>query len=157
MCWYSKKKKAARIAVEDILVYKVMYRKPNNGRFRSLYRRMDYEPEKIYWTDVNPISIDSPLYPEMMIYKGFSPLYLEMKIDKGFHSYSMDKTMATKDKYQIVIYNMENNEIVDSIFFSDNLVIAKCIIPKGSKYYKNDLGEIVSDQIIITGEAIAFD
>lgn len=144
MCWYSKKKKAARIAVEDILVYKVMYRKPNNGRFRSLYRRMDYEPEKIYWTDVNPISIDSPLY-------------LEMKIDKGFHSYSMDKTMATKDKYHIVIYNMENNEIVDSIFFSDNLVIAKCIIPKGSKYYKNDLGEIVSDQIIITGEAIAFD
>lgn len=121
-----------------------MYRKPNNGRFRSLYRRMDYEPEKIYWTDVNPISIDSPLY-------------LEMKIDKGFHSYSMDKTMATKDKYHIVIYNMENNEIVDSIFFSDNLVIAKCIIPKGSKYYKNDLGEIVSDQIIITGEAIAFD
>ena len=157
MCWYSKKKKAARIAVEDILVYKVMYRKPNNGRFRSLYRRMDYEPEKIYWTDVNPISIDRTLYPEMMIYKGFSPLYLEMKIDKGFHSYSMDKTMATKDKYQIVIYNMENNEIVDSIFFSDNLVIAKCIIPKGSKYYKNDLGEIVSDQIIITGEAIAFD
>lgn len=144
MCWLSKKKKAARIAVEDILVYKVMYRKPNNGRFRSLYRRMDYEPEKIYWTDVNPISIDSPLYPEMMI-------------DKGFHSYSMDKTMATKDKYHIVIYNMENNEIVDSIFFSDNLVIAKCIIPKGSKYYKNDLGEIVSDQIIITGEAIAFD
>ena len=144
MCWYSKKKKAARIAVEDILVYKVMYRKPNNGRFRSLYRRMDYEPEKIYWTDVNPISIDSPLY-------------LEMKIDKGFHSYSMDKTMATKDKYHIVIYNMENNEIVDSIFFSDNLVIAKCIIPKGSKYYMNEVGEIVSDQIIITGEAIAFD
>lgn len=144
MCWYSKKKKAARIAVEDILVYKVMYRKPNNGRFRSLYRRMDYEPEKIYWADVNPISIDSPLY-------------LGMKIDKGFHSYSMDKTMATKDKYHIVIYNMENNEIVDSIFFSDHLVIAKCIIPKGSKYYKNDLGEIVSDQIIITGEAIAFD
>lgn len=144
MCWYSKKKKAARIAVEDILVYKVMYRKPNNGRFRSLYRRMDYEPEKIYWTDVNPISIDSPLY-------------LEMKIDKGFHSYSMDKTMATKDKYHIVIYNMENNEIVDSIFFSDNLVIAKCIIPKGSKYYMNEVGEIVSDQIIITREAIAFD
>lgn len=105
---------------------------------------MDYEPEKIYWADVNPISIDSPLY-------------LGMKIDKGFHSYSMDKTMATKDKYHIVIYNMENNEIVDSIFFSDHLVIAKCIIPKGSKYYKNDLGEIVSDQIIITGEAIAFD
>lgn len=144
MCWYSKEKKAAQIAREDILVYKIMLQNPDTGRLKSLYYGMKYEVGKVYWTDVSPISIDSPLY-------------LEMKIDKGFHSYSMDKTMATKDKYQIVIYNMENNGIVDSISFSDKLVIVKCIIPKGSKYYENDFGEIVSDRIIITGEAIAFD
>lgn len=106
MCWYSKKKKAARIAVEDILVYKVMYRKPDNGRFRSLYRRMDYEPEKIYWTDVNPISIDSPLYSEMMI-------------ENGFHSYSIDKTIAIKDNESqtLEVRCMVNRVMVDSIFF----------------------------------------
>lgn len=144
MCWKSKEKKTPQIAGEDIFVYKVMLQNPDTGRYKSLYYGMRYEAGKVYSTCIEPINTYRPLYPEM-------------KIDKGFHSYSMDRTMATKDKYQIVIYNMENNEIVDSIFFFDNLVIAKCIIPKGSKYYKNDLGEIVSDQIIITVEAIAFD
>lgn len=144
MCWKSKEKKTPQIAGEDIFVYKVMLQNPDTGRYKSLYYGMRYEAGKVYRTCIEPINT-------------YRPLYIEMEIDKGFHSYSMDRTMATKDKYQIVIYNMENNEIVDSIFFSDNLVIAKCIIPKGSKYYKNDLGEIVSDQIIITGEAIAFD
>lgn len=144
MCWYSKKKKAAQIAVEDILVYKVMYRKPDNGGFRSLYRRMDYELEKIYWTDVSPISIDSPLY--------------SMMIKEGFHSYSIDKTKAIKNnESQTLTVIYKNGEFVDSTFFSVNLVIAECIIPAGSKYYENDFGEIVSDRIIITGETIAFD
>lgn len=146
MCWKSKEKKTPQIAGEGIFVYKVMYRKPDNGRFRSLYRRMDYEPEKIYWTDVNPISIDSPLYSEMMI-------------ENGFHSYSIDKTIAIKDNESqtLEVICMVNRVMIDSIFFPNNLVIAECIIPEGSKYYENDLGEIVSNRIIITGETIAFD
>lgn len=103
MCLYSKEKKASQIAGEDVLVYKIMLRKPNNKMFWSLYYKMGYEPGKIYRTNVKPISIDSPLYSEMMIMK-------------GFHSYSMDKTIAANEFQTLVVICMENRVMVDSIF-----------------------------------------
>lgn len=68
----------------------------------------------------------------------------------GFHSYS------NKVKYTI----NENNNIsvyLNKLFFDyticyyhrDNTIIAKCHIPKGSKYAINKYGEIISNDIIL--------
>lgn len=38
-----------------------------------------------------------------------------------------------------------------------DVCVVKCIIPQGSKYYKNSIGEIVSDSIIIESEILEKD
>jgi len=41
---------------------------------------------------------------------------------------------------------------ISSIYVERKLIIAKFIIPKGSEYYENQNGEIVSNQIIFKEE-----
>ena len=71
-------------------------------------------------------------------------------IDEGYHSYeSEDK--ALKGLNDIILF--------DDVFDDDaNLYnkIEAFIIPKGSEYYENNYGEIVSSQLIWTGESIPF-
>lgn len=45
-------------------------------------------------------------------------------------------------------------KIVQDIRLNNIYSIATFIIPKGSKYYENDVGEIVSSSIIYTGKYV---
>lgn len=145
MCWKSKEKKAVQIAGEDIFVYKVMRRKPDSKMFRSLYYKMGYEPGKVYTA-----CIDDPLYAKN-----------GMTIRKGFHSYDANKTEISKSLNFWSINPKEVNDVfLDMVGLSDfdeeyeEIMAVECIIPKGACYYENEHGEMVSDQIMVTGKII---
>lgn len=66
----------------------------------------------------------------------------------GFHSYSQDvKVSFYRGEYLAV--RSQNMGFIDYLQLNQNLVIVECTIPKGTHYYMNQRGEIVSDQIKI--------
>lgn len=147
MCWKSNEKKASQIAGEDILVYKIMLRNPDSKMFWSLYYKMGYELGKVYTT-----CIDDPLYAKNI-----------MTIRKGFYSYDDKKTEISEGPNSWHINPKDNKYgfldiVVCPSDFLDNeykeLVAVECIIPKGACYYENELGEIVSDRIMVTSNII---
>ena len=148
MCWLSKEVIPFNIAAEDVEVYKVMFATESDRRLMSCYRRMLYDAGKEYEVEMTVSKLD----------KGILGKY-HMMIEQGFHSYSLDNTIVMRNVTNLSVICKETGDCIESVKLLSLIkrVAVKCIIPKGSKYYKNDLGEIVSDQIIITGEAIAFD
>ncbi len=61
-----------------------------------------------------------------------------LTINEGFHSFDMSR-LKRHDCYNRYHYST-----------------IKCIIPKGSTYFQNDFGELVSDNLIFTGQIIRF-
>lgn len=75
-------------------------------------------------------------------------------IGDGYHSYSKDCYIyKVSDNEGIYIYNDKNESFDTYISIIRAKFIGKFIIPKGSVYYENEDGEIVSSQIIWTGES----
>lgn len=147
MCW-SSKKAIAKIANEDIECFKLMLQDESNIIY-SFYEEFIYELNKLYKTDIELIKTNKNTYNVIL---------------QGFHSYS------NKVKYEI--NNINFNNTVKLYIFTDKtrinltniyakysyllakgmparLVIANCVIPKGSTYYINENEEIVSNQIMI--------
>ena len=135
MCWIGKCD--IKIAKRDFYVYKlgsVSYK-----GFESLYQDFVYEPKEINKKfELNPIQF----------YKDKS-LYV---IYEGYHSYK-DIAMPYSDlrPYHRTIYL---GKIAEDIRLNNVYSIATFIIPKGSKYYENKAGEIVSSSIIYTGKYV---
>ena len=133
MCWIGKCN--IKIAKRDFYVYKlgsVSYK-----GFESLYQDFIYEPKEINKkVELNPI----PLYKD----KSFYAIY------EGYHSYK-DVVMPYSDLRSccrtIYFGNIKLNHYPYNIYH-----LATFIIPKGSIYYENIYGEIVSSNIIYTGK-----
>ena len=126
----------------------------------------------------------SPYYCDTFIYKPNIPnkeIKLVMNnraclnifyIDEGYHSYSGEcfVELFNKDVNFVGVFSIgsilkkpkvkkKNIIYFDKIYFihehiDDSFIIGKFIIPKGTEYYKNEVGEIVSSNIIWTGEYI---
>lgn len=136
MCWTTKFKSCAemRTAEEDIEVFKIAI--DNRERIVSYFYYKEYNVGKTYKMDFN----------EKPFFVSASKLF---NIDSGFHSYS------TKCRINLNVY--DNGYILDIIFYGTllqsyshvGLVKLNCIIPKGSHYYENEYGEIVSDSLKI--------
>ena len=118
MCWKSKIKPELQTAKEDIVVYKVAFLKETG--IESLFQRFHYKLGCVY------------KMPELILLK--QDCY---RVEEGFHSYNTHRA-ARKVHLDYTIFYSKGAEGH----------ILKCIIPKGSKYYKN-AKEIVSDTIII--------
>ena len=144
MCWIGKG--PAKIAERDIVVYKLGYIIETTKEFRSLYQNYTYYPKElnkvvtlvpiIYTTEV------SKLHPSEtgMIYK-------------GYHSYkSISLPFNGLEVSSRVI--LLGTIIKERISICNSYYIATFIIPKGSEYYINNRGEIVSSNIIYTGKWI---
>lgn len=135
MCWRSTKLDK-QIATKNIKVFKVGY--VINGKLISYYRSYSYDFNQLYETDINPIRWPGGHY-----------------ILNGFHSYDRKKCKCKKDKktYTWDIYTFCSSSpysrIIPLASYSDENSIVECIIPKGSEYYENEKGEIISNQIII--------
>lgn len=145
MCWknYKREEKVIKvndepichIAEADILTYKIIQH--HYGRLYAYFQRMPYEVSKVY-------SLED--FGEKLIVS--HTMDNTPYIKEGFHTY-------TDDNYLMFdcMGNVDVNYMFDAIqhyIASDgNAAVAQCVIPKGSKYYVNDRGEVVSDRIII--------
>ena len=135
MCWIGKCD--IKIAKQDFYVYKLG--SVSDKGFKSLYKNFIYEPKEINKKiELNPIQ----LYKD----KSFYVIY------EGYHSYK-DIVMPYSDlrSYCRTIYfgKIKLNHFPYNIYH-----LATFIIPKGSIYYENIYGEIVSSNIIYTGKYI---
>ena len=70
-------------------------------------------------------------------------------IDDGFHSY--DKSLCIYKiilgRYYVIYSKSVPGFLLDYLSLKNPICKGQFIIPKGSKYYENEYGEIVSNQI----------
>lgn len=155
MCWIGKRSDK-KVAKTNIGVQKVlMMRDKDVDRFLSPYRYEVYtaNEEKKHTIVVSDNIVDE--LKEDLI-----------RIDIGLHSYSREcKIEKTQRRQQnttmnfLIVYpkNYKNklfggtHTYFDSIVYSLRRmpVMVKAIIPKGTTYYENDNGEIVSEKLIV--------
>ncbi len=141
MCWAGKCD--VKIAERDFYVYK-LGRVSDKG-FNSLYQDFLYIPRVL-----NEKVEMRPIIPHYSIYKLLKEQY--GIIYEGYHSYR-DIAMPYSDLglHSRTIYL---GKIVENIRLNNSYSIATFIIPKGSEYYENNNGEIVSSNIIYTGKYV---
>lgn len=141
MCWVGKCD--VKIAKRDFYVYKLGC--VSDEGFHSLYQNFIYVPGVI-----NKKIKLKPVIPDYKIYKLMKEQY--GGIYEGYHSYK-DIAMPYSDlrPYYRTIYL---GKIVEDIRLNNVYSIATFIIPKGSEYYENKAGEIVSSSIIYTGKYV---
>lgn len=135
MCWLGECN--VKIAKRDFYVYKIGY--VFDKGFKSLYQNFIYEPKGINKkVELNPI--------QFFLDESSCVIY------EGYHSYK-DITMPYSDLHSCyrTIYL---GKIAESIRLNNIYSIATFIVPKGSKYYENSGGEIVSSDIIYTGKYV---
>ena len=141
MCWVGKCN--MKIAGRDFYVYKLG--RVSDRSFRSLYQNFIYIPGVL-----NDEVKMRPVIHNYSIHKLLEEQY--GMIHEGYHSYK-DITMPYSDlgSYSRIIYL---GRIAEDIRLHNIYSIATFIIPKGSRYYENDNGEIVSSNIIYTGKYV---
>lgn len=141
MCWVGKCN--MKIAERDFYVYKLG--RVSDRSFRSLYQNFIYIPGVL-----NDEVKMRPIIHNYSIYKLFEEQY--GMIHEGYHSYK-DITMPYYNigPHSRIIYL---GRIAENIRLHNIYSIATFIIPKGSRYYENDSGEIVSSNIIYTGKYV---
>lgn len=142
MCWVGKCD--VKIAERDFYVYKLGC--VSDKGFNSLYQDFLYIPRVL-----NEKVEMSPIIPHYYsIYKLLKEQY--GIIYEGYHSYR-DIAMPYSDLslHSRTIYL---GKIAENIRLHNIYSIAAFIVPKGSEYYENDNGEIVSSDIIYTGKYV---
>ena len=140
MCWLGSDAEAkGRIADKDITVYKVMVKRRiiNKGwELFSPFKDMKYELYQRYESVIRPIK----------------PLTTNI-IEQGLHCYSEDCYIAsTNDSNMFVFHRYVDTTSLGSYYaFGDAQypVLCEGVIPKGTKYYINDGGEIVTEKLIL--------
>ena len=141
MCWIGKG--PAKIAERDIVVYKLGYVIEATKEFRSLYQNYTYYPKVL-----NKVVTLVPVIFTTEVSK-LQPSETGM-IYEGYHSYkSMSLPFNGLEASSRVI--LLGTIIKERISICNSYYIATFIIPKGSEYYINNRGEIVSSNIIYTG------
>lgn len=133
MCWISEDKPIKMIADKDIPCAKIMEKL--TGKLRSLYYGKNYKLGETY-------SMESEIAVCHHYYDSFG--HVQYEIDEGFHSYRPDICRIYKNN----VFELFVNECFDSMLMPTD-VIVDCIIPKGTVYYENEAGELVSERIKI--------
>ena len=148
MCWSSICVVNDRIKVEpkvhclntteDIVVYKIGYLSDNNF-IPYYYSDFLYEPNSLNYENKLNLSEYN-------------------NIEKGYHSYSEDSYILKGNNVTEVYPAHGGFEWTTDESYHEyrnpykQFIIGKFIIPKSNEYYENEYGEIVSSNIIWTGE-----
>ena len=149
MCWRINKIRYKKhpemyhkFAFTDMTVYKIGRRPLGDSQFFIPYFKGGY----LY--EAKKMSKKIKLKKE----EDFSSFF----IDEGYHCYSED-CFYHYNNHAIMIYN-NNIKSFKSFAIKDvnnnNNDVGIFIIPKGSEYYENEDGEIVSSQLVWTGKSI---
>ena len=146
MCWISRNELTKLIADKDIECYKnfrfedITFKQKSIFNFKiskkkitqllSLFERYSYIPyKKQRIINLKPIKIDYNPY-------NVKDRNIYYRIDTGYHSYNTIESAK------------------ETIFYRNELIIVKCIIPKDTEYYINEEYEIVSSTIIVTDKIV---
>lgn len=152
MCWrtYYGMLSVPRTATKDISVKKAFTRYTgDDSRYdlRSLFRK------SFRWSIGKKYVSRFFDKPKRLIGKRYSQRYYVWEVCCGFHSAKEMETKWDQDKeigYIFLGKNlMASFSMYNRLFLENCVVIHDCIIPKGSKYYVNEYGEYVSDQLIV--------
>ena len=130
MCWISDNISLKKIAERDFYVYKIG-KVIENNIFISPNRTIPLVP---YGLCVGNYIIDSYI------------------IDRGYHSY---KWVALDDSYlneRCLCLGNYDPDLKENVSLYKHCCIATFIIPKGTEYFENEHGHIVSSEIIYTGK-----
>lgn len=133
MCLITEQQKP-HIAQEDIIVYKILKK-----TLVSMYQFFQYKLGKLYHCEIKETNIatcfddrDQKILEKK--YPNWDDIIPELKyFDEGFHS------AISKNRLKSYVDDYHN--------------IFKCTIPKGSEYYTEPSGLVVSNQIIINKKA----
>ena len=151
MCWYTNKKELSvpQIAEQDIPIIKVLAKR-DDGSYFSPHRNAEYELNKEYSVDKIQINYT----------KGF--LCDNWMISKGLHCYNVDVVDKNRCRHYGMLYTDKNvdefliqftNRRVSYIDVMGGIcVLCNGYIPKGTSYYINECGEIVTTKYVITEE-----
>ena len=137
MCWtisqLSKPEKYHHVAKEDIIVYK--YGQVSDKAF---YPRFFYEFS----------------YKPNIANDAISLTVVRGMINEGYHSYHADCFYQCKERH-LSIFNFNDYPFCFADYCDDSnfiVNVGEFIIPKGTDYYKNENGEIVSSNIMWNGK-----
>lgn len=142
MCWVTKNKKfiKKRIAKEDIFVKKLMSKSMDTKFVESPcfdmvweFGRCEKYREKI--AILKALDLDKKL------------AYV---IQPGFHSLSPTCNVKKINQNAVAFY--ESKKVFSIFDYSNSFILVDAKIPKGSIYYENEQGEIVSNKLIILQE-----
>lgn len=131
MCWVSSQA-VKQIAEEDIKVFKIG--ESHEGMFCSMYKGFKYQLNQLYRNNIYINKDDDG---------GFIG-------SRGFHSYDpfiVHLDIRENEIIQWAVYAGQRRLDFDTVIA--DYVKAECVIPKGSIYYENDFGEIISEAIIV--------
>lgn len=136
MCWIGRKN-TKQIAKRDFYVYKIGVVLGNT--FVSLFQKHIYR-----------IKGSNPIIP----LKPIKNDYEIIEIEAGYHSYKeVAIEFYPQNPYFRNIYLGDAIKgFVDDLILYSHLYLGTFIVPKGSEYYINTRGEIVSSNIIYTGK-----
>lgn len=142
MCWVTKNKKfiKKRIAKEDIFVKKLMSKRMDTKFVESPCFYMVWE------------------FGRCEKYREKIAILKEWDLDKklayviqsGFHSLS--PTCNVKKINQDAVAFYESKKVFSIFDYNNSFILVDAKIPKGSIYYENEQGEIVSNRLIILQE-----
>lgn len=132
MCWisYNEKFQVMKIAKTDIQVYKILKKYQSwifkRTQYVSLYHRFKYKLDKVYKSKLGVKFLEE---------------YNGLQIEEGLYSF----------------INFEEAYFYRANVSSGSLpwIICKAVIPKGSVYYINEDGEVVSDKLKVTEYAVS--
>lgn len=141
MCWncYIENLKA-QTAKEDINVYKLV-KKATKESCVSSFR--DYT----YYLNITP--------PLLTLDVMIKPCTIFAKITEGYHSYSSVNFVCDsirKGVFGGYVKTIQYGNCKEKFIVDNYLYLATFVIPKGSVYFTNEAGEIVSNIIRYTGK-----
>ena len=135
MCWIGRKDNK-QVAKRDFYVYKVGLVIGN--AFTSLFQKYIYRIKRS-----NPIIPLKPVEDKNGI----------TTIETGYHSYKeVAIEFCQNPNFRDIYLGDAIKGFVDSLRLYSHLYLCTFIVPKGSEYYINSRGEIVSSDIIYTGK-----
>lgn len=143
MCWIGKG--PARIAGRNIVVYKLGYMLETSKEFLSLYQSYKYYPKGLNKV-VTLVPITDGVKLPQLLSSDLGIIY------SGYHSYKSISLPFNRMGISFRVILLGN--IMERIKLYNDYYIGTFIIPKGSTYYENSNGELVSSNIIYTGKYV---
>ena len=155
MCWMINKvvydknpEKYHKVAEEDKIVYNFGY--VDNNIFQPCYSMTSYEPNKIKRN--KKLILNEPQNGVQIIEKGYDSFCGDIFCTINDFYWNFRTVMdgeITSDEKTLLFFSWGEENVS-----SAKVRVGKFIIPRGTEYYENEDGEIISSKIMWNGESM---